>query len=118
MGYHGNKESLSLIFELENFANTQLRKVTKFQGDSLFRSGVLSHYWAGGGKHPLPPHCANTVKDRFLSSCPNLVTYKSGRDVFVSFREGIGAILQNAYTEDADDEGTYLAKAANIVRHA
>ena len=55
-------------------------------------------------------------KDRLLSSCPNLVAYKSGRDVFVSFREDIGAILQNAYAEDADDEGTYLAKAANIVR--
>ena len=55
-------------------------------------------------------------KDRLLSSCPNLVAYKSGRDVFVSFREDIGAILQNAYAEDTDDGGTYLAKAANIVR--
>ena len=52
-------------------------------------------------------------KDRLLSSCPNLVEYESGRDIFVSFREGTGAILQNAY---AEDEGTYLAKAANIVR--
>ena len=51
-----------------------------------------------------------------LSSCPNLVAYKSGRDVFVSFCEDIGAILQNAYAENADDEGTYLAKATNIVR--
>ena len=51
-----------------------------------------------------------------LSSCPNLVAFKSGRDVFVSFREDVGAILQNAYAEDADDEGTYLAKAASIVR--
>ena len=55
-------------------------------------------------------------KDCLLLSCPNLVAYKSSRDVFVSFREDIGAILQNAYAEDADDEGTYLAKAANIVR--
>ena len=53
-------------------------------------------------------------KDRSLSSCPNLVAHKSGLDVFASFREDVGAILQNA--EDADDEGTYLAKAANIVR--
>ena len=35
---------------------------------------------------------------------------------FISFREDIGAILQNAYAEDADDEGTYFAKNANIVR--
>ena len=55
-------------------------------------------------------------KNRLLSSCPNLVAYKSGRDVIVSFREDTGAILQNAYSQDADDEGTYLAKAANIVR--
>ena len=55
-------------------------------------------------------------KDHLLSSCPNLVAYKSGQDVFVSLREDNGAILENAYTEDADDEGAYLSKAANIVR--
>ena len=48
-------------------------------------------------------------KDSLMSSCPNLVAHKSGRDVFVSFCEDIGSILQNAYAEDADDEGTYLA---------
>ena len=56
-------------------------------------------------------------KDRLLLSCSNLVAHKSGPDIFVSFREDIGAILQNAYAEDADNEGTYLAKAANIVRN-
>ena len=31
------QKRLSLIYELENFANTYLGKVTKFQGDGLFR---------------------------------------------------------------------------------
>ena len=53
---------------------------------------------------------SNRVKDHLMSSCSNLVVYKSGRDVFVSFREDIGAILQNAYAKDADDEGSFLAK--------
>ena len=30
------KKHLSLIYELEDFANTYLGKVTKFQGDGLF----------------------------------------------------------------------------------
>ena len=50
---------------------------------------------------------SNRVMDRLMSSCHNLVVYKSGRDVFVSFHEDTGAILQNAY---AEDEGSYLAK--------
>ena len=37
------KKRLSLIYELENFANTYLGKVTKFQVDGLFRFGVLSN---------------------------------------------------------------------------
>ena len=47
--------------------------------------------------------------------CPNLVAYKSGRDIFISFPEDVGTILQNTYTEDSDDEGTYLTKTANII---
>ena len=55
-------------------------------------------------------------KERLLSSCPNLVTHKSGRDVYVSFPEDVGAMLQNTHTEDSDDEGACLTKASNIVR--
>ena len=55
-------------------------------------------------------------KERLLSSCPNLVAYNSGRDIFISFPEDVGTILQNAYTEDSNDEGTYLTKTANIIR--
>ena len=35
IGCHGNKKRL--IYAFENFANTYLRKVAKFQGDGLFR---------------------------------------------------------------------------------
>ena len=34
---------LSLIYEIQNFANAYLGKVTKFQGNGLFCFGVLSH---------------------------------------------------------------------------
>ena len=40
------KKRLSLIYELQNFANAFLGKVTKFQGDGLFRLGVLSNLLA------------------------------------------------------------------------
>ena len=55
-------------------------------------------------------------KERLLSSCSNLVAYESGRDIFISFPEDVGTILQNAYTEDSDDEGTYLTNTANVIR--
>ena len=44
------------------------------------------------------------LKNGLLSSCPNLVAYKSGWDVFVSFHEDTETILRNA-SADADHEG-------------
>ena len=58
------KKRLSLIYELRNFANTYLRKVTKFQGDGLFRFGVLSNLLAWRWKTP----GMNKVKALFLES--------------------------------------------------
>ena len=37
------KKRLSLIYKIGNFANTYLGKANQFQGNSLFRYGVLSH---------------------------------------------------------------------------
>ena len=48
------KKHLSLIYELENFVNTYLGKVTKFQGDGLFRFGVLSNLLAWRWNTPPP----------------------------------------------------------------
>ena len=52
------KKRLSLIYELDNFANTYFGKVTKFQVDGLFRFGVLSNLLAWRWK---PPPGANRV---------------------------------------------------------
>ena len=49
------RKRLFLIYKIENFANTQFWKVTKFQGASLFRCGVLSHLLGMGWKTPPPP---------------------------------------------------------------
>ena len=46
---------LSLIYEIPNFAIAYLVKVTKFQGYSLFRFGVLSNLLAWRWKTPPPP---------------------------------------------------------------
>ena len=46
------KKGLSLIYVLENFANTHLGKVTKFQVGGLFRFGVLSSLLAWRWKTP------------------------------------------------------------------
>ena len=47
------KKHLSLIYKIENFANTYLRTVTKFQACSVLEFWAI--YWAGGGKQPPPP---------------------------------------------------------------
>ena len=52
------KKRLSLIYESQNFANTYLGNVTKFQGNGLF--GAI--YWAGGGKHPPGAYRVNDLK--------------------------------------------------------
>ena len=57
------RKRLFLIYKTENFANTQFWKVTKFQGASLFRCGVLSHLLGMGWKTP-PPPSAYRVNDQ------------------------------------------------------
>ena len=59
------KKCLSPSYELENFANTYLGKVTTFQVDGLFRFGVLSNLLAWRWKTPPPPG-ANRVKSGSL----------------------------------------------------
>ena len=62
------RKHLFLIYKIENFANTQFWKVTKFQGASLFRCGVLSHLLGMGWK--TPPHSAYRVNEHELESSP------------------------------------------------
>ena len=48
------KKHLSLIYEIENFANTQYGKVIKFQGHGLLCFGALSHVLGWRWKTPSP----------------------------------------------------------------
>ena len=48
------RKGLSLIFEIQNFANSYLGKVTKFQGHGLCRFGVLSNLLGWRWKTPPP----------------------------------------------------------------
>ena len=48
------RKDLSLIYEIPNFANAYLGKVTKFQGYSLFRFGVMSNLLAWRWNPPSP----------------------------------------------------------------
>eukprot|EP00112_Aurelia_sp_Birch-Aquarium-sp1_P007906 Seg1863.1 transcript_id=Seg1863.1/GoldUCD/mRNA.D3Y31 product="hypothetical protein" protein_id=Seg1863.1/GoldUCD/D3Y31 len=56
------------------------------------------------------------LKERILALSPDLIAEMKGRDTYISCRGKVGEMLQMAYAECGDDEGTYLAKAANIVR--
>ncbi len=56
------------------------------------------------------------LKERILALSPDLIAEMKGRDTYISCRGKVGEMLQMAYSECGDDEGTYLAKAANIVR--
>ena len=55
------RKRLSLICEIPNFANACLGKVTKFQGHSLLRFGVLSNLLAWRWKTPPCPSGTNKV---------------------------------------------------------
>ena len=57
------KKRLSLTYELGNFANTYLGKVSKFQVDGLFRFGVLSNLLAWRWKTPFPPVLIGIIKE-------------------------------------------------------
>ena len=62
--------------------------------------------------------CVNSthLKERILTLLPDLIAEIEGRDTYISCRGRVGEMLQMAYAECGDDEGTYFAKAANIVR--
>ena len=59
-------------------------------------------------------------KERLLSSCQKFVAYKSGRDIFISFPEDVGTILQNTYTEQgrrSRSDHSNLDRTKNLVIH-
>eukprot|EP00794_Sanderia_malayensis_P011697 gene11697-12916_t len=56
------------------------------------------------------------LKERILALSPDVIAETKGRDSYISCQGKVGEMLQMAYAECGDDEGTYLAKAANIIR--
>ena len=87
------KKRLSLIYKTQNFVNTYLGKVTKFQSNNLFRFGVLSHL-LGWGWRPLVLKGLITLISRYKT----LVSFGSfnqnqNADMEIAFRTDIAQIL-------------------------
>ena len=56
------------------------------------------------------------LKERLIQQCPELTSYKDGREVLLAFNEDIAAVLKKATENNIDSEAMLIAKAANIVR--
>ena len=67
-----------------------------------------------GSKSTIHVHSTD-LKNRILSSLPDLQAYRKGRDIFLAFDDDIDSALK-IISEDSDDEAVILSKAANIVR--
>ena len=56
------------------------------------------------------------LKERLIQQCPELTSYKDGREVLLAFNEDIAAVLKKATENNIDSEAMLIAKAANIIR--
>ena len=56
------------------------------------------------------------LKDRLIQQCPELTSYKDGREVLLAFHEDITAALKKATENNIDSEAMLIAKTANIIR--
>ena len=56
------------------------------------------------------------LKDRILSSFPDMEAHKQGRNSVLIGNEHIGSALSKACEYDADNDAVILARAARIVR--
>ena len=55
------------------------------------------------------------LKERLLKQCPELTSYKDGREVLLAFNEDIAAVLKKATENNIDSEAMLIAKTANII---
>ena len=55
-------------------------------------------------------------KERLIQHCPELKSYKDGRDVLLAFSEGVAAVLKKATEINSDREAMLIAKTACITR--
>lgn len=83
----------------------KLADLTKMYSTRLKDYGLVS-----GRAH------SGRLKNRLLAHFPALQAHTSGRDVLLTFTDGLNSALKEAYTDNWDDEGVHLAKAARIVR--
>ena len=56
------------------------------------------------------------LKERLIQQCPDLTSYKDGREVLLAFTEDVAAVLKKATETSSDSEAMAIAKAANIIR--
>ena len=56
------------------------------------------------------------LKERLIQQCPDLTSYKDGREVLLAFTEDVAAVMKKATETSSDSEAMAIAKAANIIR--
>ena len=56
------------------------------------------------------------LKERLIQQCPDLTSYKDGREVLLAFTEDVAAVLKKATETSSDSEAMAIAKAAKIIR--
>ena len=56
------------------------------------------------------------LKERLIQQCPELTSYKDGREVLLAFNEDIAAVLKKTTESNIDSEAMLIAKTANIIR--
>ena len=56
------------------------------------------------------------LKERLIQHCPELTSYKDGRDVLLAFSEDVAAVLKKATEINGDSEAMLIAKTASIIR--
>ena len=95
--------------ETELAANTnavlKMTDISKLYIDRLANHGILSSSRAH----------TTRLKNRILQLSPNLVFEVNGRELFITCKENIADMMQQAYY-NGDNEGLYLFKVANMCR--
>ena len=56
------------------------------------------------------------LKEHLIQQCPELTSYKDGREVLLAFNEDIAVVLKKDTENNIDSEAMLIAKTANIIR--
>lgn len=55
------------------------------------------------------------LKERILKQCPDLQSYKDGREIMLAFNKHVGAVLRKASEPRYDDNAMILSRAAKVI---